>query len=449
MTDPPALVCRLGYADLVDLILGATERVVYAAPGVHPELAHALVEARSRDEFAVRVLLDPSEWSFRNGFGETSAVDTLLAGRVDVRQVPGLQVGFLVADTQAFFLFPQSRAHVVEGTGDNAVAMDRLTSERLVLHYFPPGTVEEWAEASFNLKAAADERAHHAGAEAHAAAAYPSEQPGAALIDTDAWEQTRERLSANAPVQPDLRRKIDVYIHKLQFAELKIEGSGFHNARIELPSGALPVSNPELRKALEARMKVFPDRDELGKSDEFKPYFALKDDARRIRDTYFVHAPSRKKNVFLVEHKPKMLQEIDALREQTAAAADALTGHLRAHIIRRRKLLREQIETILHENPPDDLVALHPDLFDDEATTRAHRIVDKARFPDPDKLVGALSVTLRTFDPTWEDFSDADFISELHERGLIAGPDADHLRSLRKAYETQRSDSNPSVSTNA
>jgi hypothetical protein len=69
MSHVDPIVVRFHYKDLADLIFDATE-IVYCSPNVHPEVADALVEAQSRSGASVRVLLDPSEWAFRNGFGE-------------------------------------------------------------------------------------------------------------------------------------------------------------------------------------------------------------------------------------------------------------------------------------------------------------------------------------------------------------------------------------------
>src|SRR4051812_28941090 len=102
-----ALFCTLGTAQIADFIRSAQRSVCYAAPGVQPEVAKALVQTSDRlGAEMLTVCLDFDERVMRMGYGEVKAVEALRQSGIAVRTVPVLRTAFVVADAMGFIFTP-------------------------------------------------------------------------------------------------------------------------------------------------------------------------------------------------------------------------------------------------------------------------------------------------------------------------------------------------------
>lgn len=158
------------------------------APGLDEPRAHSLAEA-ARSGADVRVVLDPTEETERHGLGMLRAVELLRKAGAEVRQLPGVAIGLIVADGAGYLHFARSRMFVADGEGLNAIRLDALTAARIVRAFFPPRSEAESRAATARLDAALDdpnfiERVTEA----------PAPVPGIAPVDDEGLSEALEAL---------------------------------------------------------------------------------------------------------------------------------------------------------------------------------------------------------------------------------------------------------------
>ena len=102
------LAFRADSQTFVGLIENARDTARCVAPGLDGPKARALAVA-ARLGVDVRVVLNLSEETERYGYGTLHAVDVLRHAGVEVRQLRGNAVGFILADGAGYLFFPEIR----------------------------------------------------------------------------------------------------------------------------------------------------------------------------------------------------------------------------------------------------------------------------------------------------------------------------------------------------
>jgi hypothetical protein len=70
------MVAKIGYKELLDLIMGTKGKLFLAMPGLPSELMKGIVEMKDKIE-DIRVILDVSEEGIRNGYGDIESFEGL------------------------------------------------------------------------------------------------------------------------------------------------------------------------------------------------------------------------------------------------------------------------------------------------------------------------------------------------------------------------------------
>ena len=262
----------------------------------------------------------------------------------------------------------------------------------------------------------------------------PAPVEGIAPVVEEKLADARESLERNPPRDPDLTRQLSVYTNRLQFVEITIRGGTLSSQTVSLPKN-LPLGvSRELRKQLDAKLRVF----ERG-AEELKRYRSFLRDAEALRDEFAILIRSRDKRVIRTEHLPALK---DALRELKARIPDIqreVATHVVAALNHTRSEIEREVARLLADDPPDGLSLFQadPGVYETLLTDRARRIVADISFPDPVALLARLNIEAHYYDPTWEDFDDEAFIRELYDAGAIDRESADELRHLRSAFEAK------------
>jgi hypothetical protein len=92
-------------ARIAEEVAQAKEQVAFAAPGLTHQIASALAEAHGLG-VRVAVVLDCNDDVCRLGYGEVQAVRYLVSQGMTVGQSPGLRVGILAVDDDAWAFTP-------------------------------------------------------------------------------------------------------------------------------------------------------------------------------------------------------------------------------------------------------------------------------------------------------------------------------------------------------
>jgi hypothetical protein len=137
-------ISKIDYQQLITIAFDAKDRLLISLPGIDDTLAEALLAVKHDVE--IKVVIDNSEDSIRNGYGEIDAIEKLRNRNISVRECSGNLVSFIIADEDGYFLFPQSRIFAAEPSGPNAVSIDPITVQLLALNYFPDAKLKDIAE---------------------------------------------------------------------------------------------------------------------------------------------------------------------------------------------------------------------------------------------------------------------------------------------------------------
>lgn len=133
------LFCSLSSRRIADLIRSARQAVCYAAPGVQPDVAQAMLETGGRlGQEMLTVCLDFDERVMRMGYGEIAAVQRLLDAGVSVRSAPGLRTALVIVDQAGFIFTPTALYLEAEPTGSaapNAPTRYACPASRLPKHW--------------------------------------------------------------------------------------------------------------------------------------------------------------------------------------------------------------------------------------------------------------------------------------------------------------------------
>jgi len=127
------------------LINDATNKIFISIPNVHPEVAKELLEAKQRFS-NIKIVVDCSENSFRNGYGDAESIESLKAAGIDIFESQKNRVSFIICDEKGYFIFPESRIFAHDDVGNNAVKMDPITQLHLISYFFSSENTTEIKE---------------------------------------------------------------------------------------------------------------------------------------------------------------------------------------------------------------------------------------------------------------------------------------------------------------
>jgi hypothetical protein len=147
-----SLFCALSSNRIAACLRAASQRVVYAAPGIQLEPAKALVElARRMAHSDLTVGLDFDEQTLRMGYGDLEAVRAIREANIAATHLPGFRSGILIVDNRGWIFTPVPRYLEQEPQSDetpNAIALSGAQVEifmhpPLDLLFFPPTNVAQ------------------------------------------------------------------------------------------------------------------------------------------------------------------------------------------------------------------------------------------------------------------------------------------------------------------
>jgi len=423
-------IFALDYQKLVKKILNATMRIYYCVPNVHEEVAHALEAAAERVE-DIRVIIDPSEDTFRNGFGDIKAIDILKKAGVQLFEESNNMVSFIIVDDEGYFIFPQSRIYAEEGAGSNAVRMNALIAHKVLLHYFPPnseGEKQEYRDAIVR----AYETTNNDFAES---AKEVDEIVGNGCIerlDEERLSTVRMNLDLNPPVHPDLKRQINTYTSKIQFLEIKFTGVNFHIAKINISNKILPFKDSELKRKLETKLRLF--------DHEFNsnPLNELHEELDKLKNEKLTRVASRDKHVFRVADKQQIKAKLEDLQNKASKLEGQFAEEIDRQILDTKEILRRELCTFFYDNPPDDVKGYSEEIKKRKIDDDVSKTISKIKFLDAAQILKRVDLKFNFYDLTFEDFRDHDFLVELTKKGIIKKNELDEIVKIKDAFEAKR-----------
>ena len=285
----------IDFYGLVNLISDAHERIFLSLPSIDFEVAELLAGYKGKAN--IKIVIDNSEETIRNGYGELKGIEKLRLAGIELKESEGNLISFLIVDEIGYFLFPESKIFSADPRGTNAVKIDPVTIELLVLHFFK-------TDAEVDESAAEHSKAIGKSYTNFEKAFEEILENGIGInskaFDEDRYIKIKGNLVQNPPIQPDIRRILDVYTTRFQYVELIAKNIKLGQHRANMPEDSIPVQNKELRKRLISSIKAFED---IERSIELLELGELESKVKDIRKKYLIPITCRNgKNIIRKEH---------------------------------------------------------------------------------------------------------------------------------------------------
>lgn len=433
---------KLTYPKIAELILKSESKVVFSSINIHSEIAIPLTEV-SQKGISVKVIIDADEENFRNGYGDIKNIDLLKSAGIEIFEVKGNSISFLIVDDIGYFFFPQSLIFKSDATGPNAILMDSMTQIRILAHYFPPKSALE----KYELLNKAQNLMYETNEEIDSiidGIKKDKTDIQLSFIDENKFLETKEKLKLNPVLQPDLKRRINVYTAKIQFVELNFVGSNFHTTKVNIPNSALPIHDAELKKSLETKLNIFND---IKDNQDFKKLNQIKQMVESLRtrhkpaghsDAILKPIKCRNKSVIQVSEKKKLLSKLDEIKKEIDNYKKCTLEGLEKEILRRKKTIKKELRDFFIANPPKEYQNFSESLQIDKIDDLVQQIISKIKFPDVNKLISDLKLKYNFYDLTFEDFRDDELIKEFREKKILESEELDDIISIRAAFEAAK-----------
>lgn len=204
---------NIDFPKFVDEVFKATEHLYLSLPSIDDEMADALILAKNqKPNITINVLVDNSEESIRNGFGDIDGIDKLLKSNIQIRQSDGNLISFIISDNIGYFLFPHSRIFIDKAKGTNAFKIDPSSILLLKKYFFPNETATNKLEPDAIIE---DATKHFEEAFKEVENKLKVQNHTVSDFDNKKHEENKKKLKINPPLEPDLQRQINTYTAKI------------------------------------------------------------------------------------------------------------------------------------------------------------------------------------------------------------------------------------------
>lgn len=423
----------LDYYSLVDLISESKHRLCVSLPGIDEKLAEALIS--HKDQAQITVLVDNSESTIRRGYGDIKAIEKLREAGIHLNECNGNFISFIISDDIGFFIFPESRIFSDDPQGPNAVKIDPVTIQLLCFHYFPSrGAKDEFAEG--HTKALNRTYLYFEKTFEHI------QEEGIEVeskdFDQERFNTINQALKINQPIQPDIRRILEVYTTRFQYVELIAKNIKIGQHRAHMPEDSIPVQNKELRKRLISSIKAFEN---IERSIELLELGDLEGKVKDLRKDFLIPITCRNgKNLITKDRVVDFRVKVEGLNKEFASVAQKLKKVLDAEIEKTKEQVRNEWKHIFKQFPPEELrnMETKSEEYGRKLELILNRMIREIKFPPVDKIVTDFSLTAYYFELTWDDLKDDRLVEELCKKGVIEKNDQNQLADFKKAIAEKK-----------
>jgi hypothetical protein len=397
------------YSTQLDLLGLAQRIIIVSLPNITLELAHALVSYSSKG-IKVSVFMEINERSYRNGFGDFEALRILTIKNIPVFNKEKFNIYCFIIDNEGYFYFPKSSFHEEEGLAYDLYPMSTNQIKHIKFLFNLNETdkdMEDVFETSDNEQV--KEITNNISKPVH-----------------EKTEALLSKLEKDPPLKPNFARTLDVYKAKFQYVDLTFKGANLHITKVKIPSKALPFKDENLKKSIEATLRLFTN---IPEKEYLKDFFSLKEKEEELRAKFLVFIKSRSKSIISRDQKSTFEASIKDLREEIKKNKTKVINDLQKDIINSRKQIEENLINFLLVNPPDDLMHYNPENRKEEIIRIAHKIVSNIPFPQAKKLLDGLKIDYHYYDLTWEDLNNSEVTNELVDKQLLSKKEKAYIES--------------------
>ena len=424
---------NINYKEFTDIVTEAKEELIISMPSLHDELCEVIISCKDTLK-NINVIIDNSEDNYRNGFGEIKGISKMKEKGINIFNIKGNFVSFIIADKTGYYLFPQSRIFTDENkAGLNAVVINPINVILLKKYFFNKNRGDEDAfneelYESINLTKQMISDVNRS-----------IESNGPLELNELKKEEIsdiKEKLKINPPLHPDLKRKLTTYTTKVQYVEFSFEGAHLNSAKISIPPNALPFKDANLKKKLETKMLLFGERKELNNFADLKSFNTSIDE---LRKKYLTPLSARKeKSIIKVGRKNDFINEINKLETNLKSLTKSLKSFIQDEIIKSEEQIKLQLHEFFKENIPDRFKDFKGELLDRSIERETVKVISKIKFPEPDSFLNKLKLSFRFYDLTYEDFKDEELLKEFIEKDIMKKEDIQDIVEFKPVIAVKR-----------
>ena len=420
----------LSYSKILELIFDAKTELFISLPSIDNEIAEALIERAN--EVIIKVVIDNSEETIRNGYGDVKAIYKIINSGIEVKQCNGNFISFIISDKNGYFIFPQSRIFTEEPKGNNAIKIDPTTIYLLINNFFIVATnlYEIQNEIDDVISMSMD----------HFKDVSSGIHPKNILsqnFNEKEFQAMKRNLDIRPPLEPDIQRQINVYTAKIQYVELKFSGGGIENTIATLPKKAIPINSDELKNLLLTKIKMFQD---LSENTDYQEFLKLKTKVELLRKGFLTPITCREgKSIIKIEFLEEFKHELDLLKKEAMKLNEVLPEVLEEAKLNTIDLLLKELKIFLTNNEPEELKKiLKEELKVRMLNALIKTIIESVKFPDIKKLIEHISLNANYYDLTWNDFRDEKLLQELERKKVMKQEDIYSIINLKKAFDIKK-----------
>jgi len=327
---------------LVDIVKNANQRVVYIAPGIWLSVAKAISDYQKQNSAAaLEIILDPDPQVYRLGYGDLEAIKHLDAKGIYLRKCPGIRVGLLIADKEAWFFTPTPRLVEEEPNSNssfapNSIAISLDQANQLLSAIAPQLVLEEMLEQNTVVNKTP-------------VVGVPKPEIAHETFNMKDMQELEADLNKCPPQQFDLARQVNVYSSYIQFVELSLEGTHLTRHTISIPQELLNLASNERDKdRLKASYQLIRSGSNLsGKT--------IHEKVKSLRDKYLKSLGNGYGTVILKQHKDDFNKELEQLQDELDSFKQNVQSKLEKEFESCKKNLKGILGPAIKKNPPDEL----------------------------------------------------------------------------------------------
>ena len=431
---------KLSWPAIVDIIMSARVEVRLVLPSVHQEWVDLLEKVVSKG-VDVKICVSNAEKPIREGLGDDVAVDKLLKLGISINETKPNRIALIYVDNRGFLYFPISKIFedtTTDAGVTNAVLLDYFSAVSILSSFFPEDINK--LNDSISVSSMTIEEIIRAKIDGTRRVLNLADTSSIATpFDIKKFREIQAILKNDPPVEPDLRRMIDVYNLKVQFVELRFENGRILGRRVAIPKKALPFESLELRRIIDAGMKLFSE-DGFSISDTLGSYSSFQERVRKIREKYLVPIKCRpEKSILQKDKKSLFLKEVEELNSDIRIIRSKLAQDLSKEIDAARGRLSRELTQFFMKNPPKEVLnqRLTKNEWEEKCYLYVKNILRQMKFPDPNNMVDSMKLHWHFYDLTWNDLSDQELLEEFWRKNILKN-DLESIREISKVFKTKK-----------
>lgn len=362
---------------LDDMIQSAKNRIILSAPGIFQEVANSIEKKYQSGLKNIKLIINCSEQTIRQGFGEISVLTRLKNIGISTYHKPENFVSFIITDDSGYFLFPQSRIFLEDDHKvKNAIAIDPFSLEQLIAIFFPPRPSEkkELENKLSNALIISSERINNIDQILEESINHKAVPLNDLVLNT-----VKIAIETNPPLHPDLKRQLEYYNTNFLWIDLKFKGSKISSKTITIPKHILPIDSNELRNKLTSHLKLFENAD----TTWFYKLKKITNEVTRIRKKFLTPIKWKDgKNIILKSNYQDFNKHIETLKSEISNVKSEVEKKLTEEIINTKQRFIEILVDYYKAHPTKELESISENEIDNETKTFVEYKVDTINFPE-------------------------------------------------------------------